>query len=143
MWSKGGTCGSNQHKNKGDCAMNQKTDVLNYLKGNHRGEEQAVSSKELEQLFSLEGRSVRRIISALRQEGHPICSSQKGYYYAASQQEINETIARLNEFVTGISNSRTGLLFAKASQNYPTIEITIRVKEERDGPDMQVSKLHY
>lgn len=123
--------------------MNQKTDVLNYLKGNHRGEEQAVSSKELEQLFSLEGRSVRRIISALRQEGHPICSSQKGYYYAASQQEINETIARLNEFVTGISNSRTGLLFAKASQNYPTIEITIRVKEERDGPDMQVSKLHY
>ena len=79
--------------------MNQKTDVLNYLKGNHRGEEQAVSSKELEQLFSLEGRSVRRIISALRQEGHPICSSQKGYYYAASQQEINETIARLNEFV--------------------------------------------
>lgn len=123
--------------------MNQKTDVLNYLKGNHRGEEQAVSSKELEQLFSLEGRSVRRIISALRQEGHPICSSQKGYYYAASQQEINETIARLNEFVTGISNSRTGLLFAKASQNYPTIEITIRVKEERDGPDMQASKLHY
>ena len=123
--------------------MNHKEEILNYLKVSHRGEEQAVSSKELEQLFSLEGRSVRRIISALRQEGHPICSSQKGYYYAASHQEINETIARLNEFVTGISNSRTGLLFAKASQNYPTIEITIRVKEERDGPDMQVSKLHY
>ena len=123
--------------------MNHKEDILNYLKVSHRGEEQAVSSKELEQLFSLEGRSVRRIISALRQEGHPICSSQKGYYYAASQQEINETIARLNEFVTGISNSRTGLLFAKDSQNYPTIEITIRIKEERDGPDMQISKLHY
>ena len=123
--------------------MNHKEDILNYLKVSHRGEEQAVSSKELEQLFSLEGRSVRRIISALRQEGHPICSSQEGYYYAASQQEINETIARLNEFVTGISNSRTGLLFAKDSQNYPTIEITIRIKEERDGPDMQTSKLHY
>lgn len=122
--------------------MNYKEDILDYLKDHHRGTENAVFSKELEQHFSLEGRSVRRIISKLRQEGNPICSGPNGYYYAVSQREINETIARLNELVTGVSNARTGLLYSRSLQNHPVIEITIRFKEEHDGSGVQICQLH-
>ena len=111
-------------------AMDKKNEVRDYLKNNHTGEDKAVFSSELEQLFSLDGRSIRRIISELRKEGCPICSDQKGYYYAQTQQDINRTISRLNELVTGVSNSRTGLLFARVSQGQPQIEITIRIGGE-------------
>ena len=108
-------------------AMDKKNEVRDYLKNNHTGEDKAVFSSELEQLFSLDGRSIRRIISELRKEGCPICSDQKGYYYAQTQQDINRTISRLNELVTGVSNSRTGLLYAKVPQGQPMVEITIRI----------------
>ena len=111
-------------------AMDKKEDVRDYLKNNHKGKDKAVFSNELEQLFSLDGRSVRRIISELRKEGCPICSDHKGYYYAQTQQEVNKTISHLNELVTGVSNSRTGLLFARVPQAQPQIEITIRIGGE-------------
>ncbi len=122
--------------------MNYKEEILEYLKDHHKGTDNAVFSKELEQHFSLDGRSVRRIISKLRQEGNPICSGPKGYYYAVSQREINETIARLNELVTGVSNARTGLLYSRSFQNRPVIEITIRFKEEHDGSGIPICPLH-
>ena len=111
-------------------AMDKKNEVRDYLKNNHTGEDKAVFSSELEQLFSLDGRSIRRIISELRKEGCPICSDQKGYYFAQTQQDINRTISRLNELVTGVSNSRTGLLFARVPQGQPQIEIIIRIGGE-------------
>ncbi|MBQ5959881.1 MAG: hypothetical protein IJL53_04350 [Firmicutes bacterium] len=111
-------------------AMDKKNEVRDYLKNNHAGEDKAVFSSELEQLFSLDGRSIRRIISELRKEGCPICSDQKGYYFAKTQQDINKTVSRLNELVTGVSNSRTGLLFARVPQGQPQIEITIRIGGE-------------
>ncbi len=101
-----------------------------YLKTNHTGQDKAVFSSELERLFSLNGRSVRRIISSLRQDGYPICSSCKGYYYAKTQNEVNDTVSRLNELVTGVSNSRTGLLYAKIPAVQPMVEITIRIGGE-------------
>ena len=67
-------------------AMDKKNEVRDYLKNNHTGEDKAVFSSELEQLFSLDGRSIRRIISELRKEGCPICSDQKGYYFAQTQR---------------------------------------------------------
>ena len=57
--------------------MSYKEDILDYLKDHHRGTENAVFSKELERLFSMNGRTIRRIISHLRQTGNPICSSCK------------------------------------------------------------------
>ncbi len=116
-------------ENERDGTMNYKKDLLEYLACGHKGSDNAVFSKELEQHFSLDGRSIRRIISKLRQEGIPICSGPNGYYYAGSQQEINDTIARLNDLVTGVSNARTGLLYAQSIQNRPTVEIIIRFEE--------------
>ena len=99
--------------------------LLEYLKDNHAGRDKAVCSRELERLFSMNGRSVRRIISRLRQDGHPVCSSAKGYYYARTQDDINATVSRLNELVTGVSNARTGLLYARIVPEIP-VEIVIR-----------------
>ena len=97
--------------------MDKEKEICLYLKKHHTGQENAVFSKELERLFSMNGRTIRRIISHLRQTGNPICSSCKGYYYARTQ----------NELVTGVSNSRTALLYAKIPKGQPSVEITIRI----------------
>ena len=107
--------------------MSKQDEICNYLKKNHAGVEKAVFSAELERLFSMNGRSIRRVVSSLRKDGHPICSNCRGYYYAKTQDEVNDTVSRLNEFVTGISNSRTGLLYAKVEPDLPVVEITIRI----------------
>ncbi len=117
--------------------MMKNEDIRAYLISNHRGKEKAVSSSELERLFSINGRSLRRVISGLRQSGCPICSGCMGYYYAQNQDEINDTVSRLNELVTGLSNARTGLLFSRIPEEEPeqkAIEIVIRVT----GADAEV-----
>ena len=56
--------------------MDKKTAICRYLYRHHRGKRNAVYSRELERLFSIDGRNLRRKISALRQDGYPICSEQ-------------------------------------------------------------------
>lgn len=110
-------------------AMDKKKAICEYLRKNHIGKENAIHSKELEKLFLLDGRNIRRKISALRQDGFPICSDETGYYYADNQKEINTTVCRLNELVTKVSNARTGLLFASIlGENAQTVEVTIKVR---------------
>lgn len=109
--------------------MDKQSAICDYLKKYHTGKDNAVLSRELERLFSLEGRSLRRRISRLRQDGYPICSDENGYYYAENQLEINSTVCRLNELITKISNSRTGLLYASVLSDEPvTVNININLK---------------
>lgn len=90
----------------------KKSAICIYLRNHHKGKANAIHSQDLQRLFSIDGRNLRRKISSLRQDGIPICSDEDGYYYADNQQEINKTVRRLNGMVTGVSNARTGLLFA-------------------------------
>ena len=106
--------------------MDKRTAICNYLKKYHTGKENAVFSRELERLFSMDGRTLRRKISSLRQDGYPICSDETGYYYAESQKEINATICRLNTLVTKISNARTGMLYASVLSDEP-VSVSIRI----------------
>jgi hypothetical protein len=106
--------------------MDKRTAICKYLKKYHTGKENAVFSRELERLFSMDGRTLRRKISSLRQDGHPICSDETGYYYAESQKEINATICRLNTLVTKISNARTGMLYASVLSDEP-VSVSIRI----------------
>ncbi len=92
--------------------MNKGMAICCFLKKYHTGKGNAVHSKELERIFSLDGRNLRRKVSALRQDGFPICSDEDGYYYAESQSEVNATVCRLNTLVSKISNARTGMLYA-------------------------------
>ena len=52
--------------------MDKKKAICEYLRKNHIGKENAIHSKELEKLFLLDGRNIRRKISALRQDGFPM-----------------------------------------------------------------------
>ena len=109
--------------------MDKRTAICNCLKKYHTGKDNAVYSRELERLFSLDGRTLRRKISSLRQDGHPICSDESGYYYAENQREINATICRLNTLVTRISNARTGMLYASVMTDEPvSVSININLK---------------
>jgi hypothetical protein len=105
-----------------------KTDALcAYLKNNHTGQINAAPSKTLEAVFHLSGREIRECINSLRCKDFPICSDSVGYYYAATTQEINETVAQLNNRITKISNARNGLLKASSKLNTPA-HITVDIK---------------
>ena len=110
--------------------MSREKEICMYLRENHTGQEKAVFSSELERHFSLNGRTIRRMISSLRKAGHPICSNCRGYYYAKTQDEVNDTVSHLNELVTGVSNTRTGLLYAKIPTGQPVVEIRIYIGRE-------------
>ena len=107
--------------------MDKKSAICMYLKNNHTGKSRAIHSRDLQRLFSIDGRTLRRKVSALRQDGYPICSDETGYYYADNQMEINNTVCRLNGLVTQISNARTGLLFAPIFPVPVNVEITVCV----------------
>ena len=107
--------------------MNSRTAIWEYLQTHHTGRERAISIRSLNERYHIGGRTLRRIVSKLRQEGFPICSDATGYYYAENQKEINTTVAWLDELVTHISNARTGLL--QALIKLPSsIEIKMTVK---------------
>lgn len=60
--------------------------------------------------FHLKGSELRRLVNILRCEGKPICSNAMGYFYAATQQELQETISQLTSRIQMISRARDGLL---------------------------------
>ena len=54
--------------------------LAEYLDLYHKGEANAVTSRELECAFRMRGSELRREINALRGDGIPICSFDGGYY---------------------------------------------------------------
>ncbi len=106
-------------------SKDKKSAILDHLRKHHTGKKNAVHSAELERLFSLDNRAVRRKISALRKEGYPICSGDMGYYYAENQKDINSTVGRLNDLMTGVSDARTGLLFSRFPEPVMTVRVTV------------------
>ena len=103
--------------------------ITEHLKKYHTGRGNAVYSRELERLFSLGGRNLRRKTSSLRKDGYPICSDENGYWYAESQKEINATVCRLNTLVTEISNARAGMLYASIISDEP-VSVNININLE-------------
>ena len=107
-------------------------DLCNYLKDLHSGEASAIHSRELEKIFAVTGSKLRFAINQLRSQGCPICSSDAGYYFASTQDEIEQTIQRLNASVSAMSRARDGLLCANLLFAKPIrllIKLEIRRKE--------------
>lgn len=109
--------------------MDKQTAICHYLKKYHVGRGNAVYSRELQRLFSLDGRTLRRKVNNLRQDGFPICSDENGYYYAQNQREINATVSRLGSHITKVSNARTGMLYASILGEEP-VTVSINIKLE-------------
>ena len=83
--------------------------IGDYLERYHKGGANAVTSRELEITFSVKGIQIRDMVNALRREGVPIASSGRGYFYAATQQEVRDTIAHMTNRITSIRAAIAGL----------------------------------
>lgn len=108
--------------------MDKRTEICLYLKDHHTGNSNSIHSRELQRVFQIDGRNLRRKINRLRQDGVPICSDNTGYYYAETEQEVRNTVFRLNELSTKIGRAKDGMVSGTNGQTI-VLEITIRVKE--------------
>lgn len=93
--------------------MRVDVDVMEYLKEYHCKEAEAVKSRELGTLFNLTNRGVRNLVSKLRQDGVPVCSSNNGYWYSEDEADITRTIKRLADQVLNMRLAIDGLKKAK------------------------------
>ena len=101
--------------------------LCGFLQDLHRGERDAIHSCDLEDHFNITGPQLRYAINRLRSNGYPICSSDAGYFYANTQEEINSTIRRLNANVSAMSRARNGLLYATLLFEEP-VRVKVRLK---------------
>ena len=84
-------------------------DLLEYLQIHHKSEDNAISAFDLGQLFNLDKRGVRLVVTGLRSEGYTVCSSNKGYWYSEAEEDIEKTIRRLRAQITGTQKAIDGL----------------------------------
>lgn len=84
--------------------------IKEFLQDNCRGQENAVTSKILEDIFGCKGSDIRHTVNDLRRSGVPICSGRNGYYYATRKNEITATIAHLEGRMAKIKAAQSGLL---------------------------------
>lgn len=106
--------------------------IIEYLKQNHSGKSNAIHSNKLASKFNIKERSLRGYINKLRQYGQPVCSDKHGYWYAASEKEIKQTVKHLNRFIGEVSSARTGLqcatlVFSGDIPKNTKVKITMKV----------------
>lgn len=89
--------------------MESETIIAEHLKAYHCGESAAVSSRELEYAFRIRGPDLRRAVNHLRGDGIPICSTDKGYFYASTEQELLRTVRQLRSRIRKIAYAERGL----------------------------------
>ena len=115
--------------------MEKMKEVYDYLKENHAGKENAVFSKELEQRFALSDRSLRRVISALRKEGCPICSGCTGYYMGKTRKDADHTANWLKEMAGGIADAGKNMEQI-AAEEPSEMKIIIMIEGAEDMKDL-------
>ena len=89
--------------------MGKAHQMLEYLSEYHNTEKDAIKSRDLRKLFNLTDKQVRNVVSQLRQDGKPVCSSSYGYWYSTDPDDIEKTLHRLEAQVENMNNSITGL----------------------------------
>lgn len=88
-------------------------DVLAFLKENHVGMGNEITSRQMERALHVKGSDIRHIINDLRCGGHPICSNTRGYFYASSVIDLQRTIDQLSHRIKKIDKAREGLQISK------------------------------
>ena len=90
---------------------------LEYMKQNHRGKRNSASSVYLQNELGVSGRTIRRLVNQLRNNGLPICSDENGYYYATDKSELICCIHQMSSRMKEIAKAKNGLV--KALGNFP------------------------
>ena len=106
--------------------------ITEHLKEYHTGERNIVSSRELETVFQIRGPELRTVINAERGKGFPICSTDKGYFYAETEEELQRTIRQLRSRIKKIAHAERGLTKALREQFFDSGQITFPL----EGGDM-------
>jgi len=101
-------------------------DFLIYMKQYHTGKEKAVSSMCLQSRFLISGRTVRKFVNQLRNDGKPICSDENGYYYAIDKKELLNSIYQMASRIREIAKAKNGL--AKALNSFPDANGQLRLE---------------
>lgn len=96
-------------KHKGGLKMSIGADLVEYLSECHQTEDTAIKARELRALYNLQDKQLRNVISVLRQDGEPICSSSNGYWYSKEPDDLKKTIRRMEAQVLNMRHSIAGL----------------------------------
>ena len=83
--------------------------VLAYLKAVCKGRKNVQKSRQIETALHISGNELRKQVHRLRKKGHPIASSQDGYFYAVTAREVYSTIGQLMAMEYGLRLAREGL----------------------------------
>ena len=105
----------------------EKETIADHLKRYHPGEQNAVTSRELESAFGIRGKELRDVINTLRRSGVPIGSSGNGYFYAVTEQEVRSTIGHMTHRIGGIAAAIHGLTMAL--EQFDTDQIRLPMDE--------------
>lgn len=89
-------------------------EFVEYLMINAYGEENAMTSKELNKWGR--GVMIRRMVNDLRSVGYPVCSGKSGYYIAKNRDEIKKTLNNLESRIASIREACVGLYSAYLQQ---------------------------
>ncbi len=86
--------------------------LVEYLEEFAKGEQNAITSKRLKSMGFGTGVQIRGFVNSLRVHGYPICSSNNGYFYAQSKDDIQQTINNLRSRMDSIREAYFGLMDA-------------------------------
>lgn len=73
-------------------------------------------SKTIEAALNISGTEVRTLVNYARRMNYPIASNQKGYWWAKSFEELEDTLKHLEQRENAIKNVRMGLMKAFDNQ---------------------------
>ena len=74
-----------------------------------RSADNPVTARQITAALSIPGPAVRAIVNHLREQGHPIGSGGKGYWYASGPNELGTTITHLEQRIRSMERAARGL----------------------------------
>ena len=89
--------------------MRKEVQLLAYLKSSCPGRQYVARGRKLRDILGISESRLHEMVNHLRQEGHPIGSSQNGYFYAETAGEIYVTIQNLKKMQAGLGAAVRGL----------------------------------
>ena len=89
---------------------------LEYLMTYCNGYRESATSDRLAVTLKVDPETIRSWVRRLREMGFPVCSTGKGYYYAATVMDVKRTVHWLGNMIKSISKTR--LLMIKAAMQH-------------------------
>lgn len=92
-----------------------KFNLLDFLP---EGQDNRITSRDLESITHLKGTQIRAEVNRLRTAGVPIASDGNGYYIATTDEELTATIRNLQSRRNAMNRAILGLIEAKCKLGF-------------------------